>query len=226
MLNVGTTIWYRRTVVIWSQGLLRFCSKNRRHCSSTTGSRSPCQLALSGNFGAVTSRLCTPLCVCALVLVGAWLCPFKTDLSAIRSLPGRFSVLWSSDGQELYAEIQNSFTIKADIWWNNSQKTDKSSSFTDTGVPLPAIRFHGCFERKRRRRTGIKEPLCAQPAGREFLCKVGARNLRTGAAVTREPDVYIFYLGFFSPGASISIPYMKGECTVSIQRSCRPCFGC
>lgn len=42
------------------------------------------------------------------------------------------------------------------------------------------LRFHGCFERKRQRLTGITglSLPSSQPAGREFLCRLGALKLR------------------------------------------------
>lgn len=188
----------------WSRGNLLVCLKQlqpgikiRRHSSSSTGSRTPCQFALSGNSGAVRWRhACVRLCLGVRVFECAWLCPFKTELSAIRSLPGRLCVcVWSRGGEELDAEIHGvcSCTVK----WNNSQNAERNNTFTDTREALLPLRFHGCFERKRQRLTGITELLSAQPAGREFLCKLGAPNLRIEGALENRILISIWKLFYF-----------------------------
>lgn len=111
--------------------------KIRRHSSSWTGSRSPCQLALSGNSGAVGWRhACVRLWLAVRVFECAWLCPFKTEISAIRSLPGRLCVCEAEEERNStrrYTEtLASSSTPKVVVECNNRQHIEKNYPVTDT----------------------------------------------------------------------------------------------
>lgn len=121
---------------------------------SWRGSRTRCQFALSGNSGAVRwrqdGRVCAPLfgrCVlCEGERESAWLCPFKTQLSAIRSLAGCFCVCVKAE--EKKRERQNSTRRHSE---RERERESPLNGITDRiikGQENQRINFYGCFEKE------------------------------------------------------------------------------
>lgn len=78
----------------------------------------------------------------------AWLCPFKTELSAIRSLPGCFCVCEAEEKKELDAERHRDpsergcrCTAKAAIKRINNQNIEKDKPITEALRPSGGSHF-------------------------------------------------------------------------------------
>lgn len=150
---------------------------------------------------ALTSRVCTPLvslCVCLSVRGSV---PLKQSSAQYDPCPAACECEAEEKRSSTRRDTDSDCRCAAEaaIRRNNPHNIEEKGH--QRGSPTARrLKFHGRFERKRQRLTGITELQLrsAQPAGWEFLCRLGAPNLTDTKTITHtvdleEPDTH-FYL--------------------------------